>query len=82
MADLKKAVVKGAPGRQNYGANKEQRNRTGKESGKKTSEREISRSSAKSKVIRHCIWNDYGLAMQYKPQEIASNILKWLNPNK
>lgn len=81
-ADLRKSAVKGGPGCQNYVANEEQVNRTGKESGKKTSEGDISKSSAKSKVTRHCIWNDYGLAVQHKQEEIASNILKWLSPNK
>lgn len=77
-----KGAVKGGPGCQNYGSNKEQVNRIVKESGKNTSEGKVSKSSAKSKVTKHCIWNDDGLAVQYKQLEIANNMLEWLNPNK
>lgn len=57
-----KNAVKGGSECQNYGSKTEQVNRIRKESGKKTSAGEISKSSSKSEVKRYCAWNDYGLA--------------------
>lgn len=70
-----KDAVKGGSECQNYGSKTEQVNRIWKESGKKTSAGEISKSSSKSEVKRHCTWNDYGLAMQYKQLEAAGTLV-------